>query len=181
MPTTQRNFIAGRMNKSVDERLVPNGEYIDAVNVRLGSTEQSEIGSVENSKGNEKLTSLEYLNVPLSSEAKCIGSLEDGQRETIIWFVHDPAFTGSPTGKLDMVVSFNVVENTLNYHVISVNDGGGINTTLNFNDKFLVTGVDRVDDLLFFTDNTNPPRFINITIAYDIPACYHLTDNLKTS
>jgi len=60
MANTQRNFIAGRMNKSVDERLVPNGEYIDALNVRLGSTEESEIGSVENSKGNEKLTTLEY-------------------------------------------------------------------------------------------------------------------------
>ncbi len=176
MPTTQRNFIAGRMNKSVDERLVPNGEYINAVNVRLGSTEQSEVGSVENSKGNQKLTSIEYLNVPLSSEAKCIGSLQDGQRETIIWFVHDPAFTGSPTGKLDMVVSFNVVENTLNYHLISVNDGGGVNTTLNFNDKFLITGVDRVDDLLFFTDNINPPRFINILRPYDIPIGTPLVD-----
>ena len=41
------------MNKSLDERLVPNGQYIDAMNVRLGSTEDSEIGSVENSKGNE--------------------------------------------------------------------------------------------------------------------------------
>jgi len=52
MANIQRNFIAGRMNKSLDERLVPNGEYINAVNVRLGSTEDSEIGAVENSKGN---------------------------------------------------------------------------------------------------------------------------------
>ena len=56
MANIQRNFIRGRMNKSLDERLVPNGEYIDALNVRLGSTELSEVGSVENSKGNTKLT-----------------------------------------------------------------------------------------------------------------------------
>ena len=37
MAKIQRNFIAGKMNKGVDERLVPNGQYIDAVNVRLGS------------------------------------------------------------------------------------------------------------------------------------------------
>lgn len=48
MASTKRNFILGRMNKSLDERLVPNGEYVDALNVRLGSTEDSEIGSVEN-------------------------------------------------------------------------------------------------------------------------------------
>ena len=43
MPNTHRNFVAGRMNKSLDERLVPNGEYIDALNVRLGSTEDHPI------------------------------------------------------------------------------------------------------------------------------------------
>ena len=30
MPLTETNFIAGKMNKSVDERLIPSGEYIDA-------------------------------------------------------------------------------------------------------------------------------------------------------
>jgi hypothetical protein len=61
MANIQRNFIAGRMNKSVDERLVPNGEYIDALNIRMGSTEGSEIGVLENSKGNTQLTTLEYI------------------------------------------------------------------------------------------------------------------------
>ena len=45
MPIVTTNFIAGRMNKSVDERLLPPGEYIDAMNVRLGSTETTEIGA----------------------------------------------------------------------------------------------------------------------------------------
>ena len=35
-------FILGRMNKSVDERLLPPGEYVDAMNVRPGSTETTE-------------------------------------------------------------------------------------------------------------------------------------------
>ena len=61
------NFIAGKMNKSVDERLVPKGQYIDALNVRLGSTETTEIGAVENSKGNTILTDIGYEGVTLSS------------------------------------------------------------------------------------------------------------------
>jgi len=177
MPTTQRNFIAGRMNKSVDERLVPNGEYIDGLNVRLGSTEQSEIGSVENSKGNEKITALEFNNVPLSNQAKCIGSFEDGQRETIIWFVHDPAFPGSPSNILDLIVSFNVVENVTTYHAVSVNDGSQTKTTLDFNPQFLITGVNRVEDLLFFTDNINPPRFINLVTGKTLPNGVPLVDS----
>ena len=47
MAKIQKNFVGGRMNKSIDERLVPQGEYIDALNVRLGSTEGTEIGAVE--------------------------------------------------------------------------------------------------------------------------------------
>ena len=51
MAKEQKSFVAGRMNKSIDERLLPEGEYVDAQNIRLGSTELSEIGSVENTRG----------------------------------------------------------------------------------------------------------------------------------
>jgi len=176
MANIQRNFIAGRMNKSLDERLIPNGEYEDALNVRLGSTEGSEIGSVENSKGNTKMTSLQYEETGsisgaelLSGQARCLGAYEDGQNNRIYWFVHDPAFTIGPTGKIDLIVSFNPTTENLAYHVISINDGSGGSTTLNFNPTNLITGVSLVDDLLFFTDNINPPRVINVTQNYPNP------------
>jgi hypothetical protein len=164
------------MNKSVDERLIPNGEYIDALNVRMGSTEQSEIGVIENIKGNLPLTSLSYVDgTPLSSDAKCIGAFEDGERETIYWFVHDPNFPVGATGKLDLIVSFNVLTGILTYHIISIDDKDHANTTLNFNPQFLITGVNIVktgnlnDNLLFFTDDYNPPRFINVARGYGNP------------
>lgn len=159
------------MNKSVDERLVPNGEYIDAMNVRMGSTELSEIGVIENTKGNEKITTLEYLTDPLSSFAVCIGAFEDGARETIYWFVHDPANPVSPISKVDMIVSYNVATSALRYHVITERNGpSGTETTLNFNPSYLMNGINMVDDLLFFTDDYNPPRFININKNYLTPS-----------
>ena len=45
----------------------------------------------------------------------------------------------------------------------------GVNTTLNFDPEYLALGVDWVDNLLFFTDNNNPPRFINIERNYANP------------
>ncbi len=161
MPIVTTNFIRGRMNKSVDERLLPPGEYVDAMNLRLGSTETTEIGAVENSKGNTQLTTLEYINIPLSSTAKCIGAYEDSAEETIYWFVHENDYDAKGA-IVDMIVSFNTNTSALRYHVITRN-------TLNFDPKFLITGVEKIEDLLFFTDNLNPPRKINVRQTYPFP------------
>lgn len=170
MANITRNFIAGRMNKVVDQRLVPNGEYIDAMNVRMGSTENSEIGVIENSKGNLALTAISYIDGTfLSADARCIGALEDSAHETIYWFIHDKSFPVGDTGKLDMIVSYNTLSTILTYHVISIDDGDGVNTTLNFNEKYLITGVDLIENILFFTDDYNAPRFINIKRNYPNP------------
>ena len=83
MAKIETNFIRGRMNKSVDERLIPVGEYVDAVNVRLGSTETTEIGAVENSLGNTRLTTLQYAGADLTDKARTIGFFEDGINETV--------------------------------------------------------------------------------------------------
>jgi hypothetical protein len=170
-----RNFIAGRMNKIVDQRLLPDGEYIDAMNIRMGSTENSEVGVIENTKGNINLTTLSYIDgTLLSVNAKCIGAIEDSARETVYWFVHDPtfAFTAAgvnPSKKLDLILSYNVYSNILKYHIISINDGTDLKTTLNFNPSYLITGVDIIEDLLFFTDDYNAPRVINVSKNYSNP------------
>jgi hypothetical protein len=174
MAKISRNFTAGRMNKVLDERVVPQGEYIDALNIRMGSTEKSEVGVIENAKGNTVLTSLQFNGVPLSSEAKTIGSIANGEREIIYWFVHDPNFPVSaeaPLGKIDMIVSFNEASNILTYHIISVYNGNSMmpQTQLNFNPQYLITGVDLIDNLIFFTDDYNQPRFFDVNKSYPIP------------
>lgn len=171
MTQITRNFNKGVMNKIVDERLIPDGQYIDALNVRMGSTEQKSIGAIENTKGNLQFTSLIYIDgTPLSDEARTIGAFEDGANETIYWFVHDSNFPVGATGKLDLIVSYNVLTSILTYNVISIDDGGGINTTLNFNPTYVITGVNKIDDLLFWTDDYNPPRFINVKQNYPNPS-----------
>ena len=156
MAKSSTNFIGGKMNKSVDERLVPPGEYIDALNVRLGSTEATEIGAVENSKGNTALTAVQFLGENISPSARTIGCYEDGVNETLYWFITDPDNSLSiVTGKVDLIVSYNTQTSTLVYHVISTQ-------VLNFDKEFLITGVSKIEDLLFFTDDLNPPRVINV-------------------
>ena len=162
MPLVNTNFIAGRMNKSVDERLLPPGEYVDAINVRLGSTENTEVGAVENSRGNTQLTTLQFGGNNLSGSAKCLGAFEDGTLETMYWFVHDPNNPVASGGVVDMVVSYNTTNNQLRYHVVTYG-------VLNFDPEYLITGVSKIENLLFFTDGKNPPRRINVNEFYAPP------------
>ena len=50
-----RTFTSGKMNKDLDERLVPNGEYRDALNLELASSDSSQVGTFQNIKGNLEL------------------------------------------------------------------------------------------------------------------------------
>jgi len=143
------------MNKSSDERILPPGEYVDALNARLGSTEDSEIGTVENTKGNTKITNITNQGVALSANAVCIGSYADESDETIYWFVTDPSV-------VDLIISFNVKTSVTIYHIIST-------SVLNFNPSNLITGVELIDRFLIFTDNLNPPRKINVDRSYAFP------------
>lgn len=169
MAKDKRHFIAGKMNKDASERLLQNGEYMDAMNMRLTSGSESDDGDGKNTLGNRKLTALSFASTLISSNAVCIGSIADERRETIYWFVHDPSFSVGATGKIDMILSYNNSTNELRYHVVSMDDGGGENTTLNFDPQYLITGLNIIDDFLFFTDHLNNPRVINVKRKYSEP------------
>lgn len=171
MAKVSRNFVSARMNKSVSEKLIKNGEYIDALNIRVTTNSEGGDGLVENALGNEKMTSLKYTDgTILSDHAVTIGKYADSTSETIYWMVHDPEFPIGDTGKLDLILSFNEVTGVLTYHIISIDDGGGVNTTLNFDSNHRINSINKIDNLLFFTDGFNQPRKIDVTKNYSSPS-----------
>ena len=44
MPEIKNTFTQGKMNKDLDERLVPNGQYRHALNVQISASEGSDVG-----------------------------------------------------------------------------------------------------------------------------------------
>ena len=58
MPEIKHNFTKGKMNKDLDERLVPNGEYRHAMNIQVSTSEGSDVGTVQNLMGNFKVGNL---------------------------------------------------------------------------------------------------------------------------
>ena len=71
MPEIKNAFIKGKMNKDLDERLLPNGEYRDAVNIDVDYSEGSDVGALKNILGNTQRDSISL------SSAKCIGVAKD--------------------------------------------------------------------------------------------------------
>ena len=152
----QNTFVQSKMNTDIDERLLPKGQYPDAVNIRVANTEGSDVGAIENVKGNEKLTDLGLTN------AETIGSFADGAAQKVYWFV--------ASDTRDLVVEYDTQTTDSNILLDSTNPDG----VLNFSKDYLITGVVKIingdsdRDLLIWTDDLNPPRVINIKRAKDV-------------
>ena len=91
MPEIKRVFTSGRMNKDLDERLIPNGEYRDALNVQLATSEGSTVGTIQNVLGNVKLsdinTKLTSAGVLADTTRKIIGVAKDEVTSKIYFFL----------------------------------------------------------------------------------------------
>ena len=75
MPKIINTFLKGKLNKDLDARLIPNGEYRDARNVQVSKSEGPHVGSLENVLGNEEVVNLQTLTG--QANVACIGSLAD--------------------------------------------------------------------------------------------------------
>jgi hypothetical protein len=84
MPEIKNNFTGGKMNKDLDERLIPNGQYRDAMNIQVSTSEGSNVGTVQNILGNYEIPGQQ-----LSDEAFCVGSISDEKNDKLYWFVLD--------------------------------------------------------------------------------------------
>lgn len=152
----KNTFLKGRMNKDSDERLLPNGEYRHAENVRVANSESSDVGSIENSLSNKQLTEFN-----LGSNSSTLGVFSDEFSQNIYWFVK------SDSGCY--LLEWNDQYETFTKVLEDTRVGG--DNVLNFNADNLITGVnviidsDRNNRLLFWTDDFNPPRSINIERA----------------
>ena len=62
MPEIKRYFSKAKMNKDLDERIVPNGEYRDAMNIQISTSDADattgvgNVGVVQNIQGNSEVT-----------------------------------------------------------------------------------------------------------------------------
>jgi len=98
MAEIKHTFTSGRMNKDLDERLIPNGEYRDALNIKVSSSAGSDVGAVEGLLGNIQISQLGIDN------ASAIGAIKDTTNNKIYWFI--------TSSSIDSIFEQNILTNT---------------------------------------------------------------------
>ena len=73
MAQARNTFIRSKLNKDLDARLLPQGEYRDAFNIQVSKSEGSTVGSLENVLGNYNVLNIDTLTG--SSGLACIGEV----------------------------------------------------------------------------------------------------------
>lgn len=156
MADLTNTFITGVMNKDLDERLVPSGTYRDALNIEVDTDESSNVGAARNALGNTKVGNIDTIVSPLATtNAVTIGAVKYEATNLIYWLVNSPLF--------DAIFEYNEITG-ITERVLQCNNIGG-STTLNFNTAYIVTGINYINGFLYWTDDFNPPRKINISRA----------------
>ena len=170
MAEDKKNFLQGKMNQDIDDRLLPNGEYREAQNIQITTSEGSDVGTIQNINGNDIVNS----DIDLSGypNAKTIGSLFDEKSKKIFYFVTDYTCEDIDNTGLIGEESGPTPASTDNLCAVYMHDVTIGNTSkllsgsfLNFSTTHKITGINLVENLLFFTDGLNQPRRINIDKA----------------
>ena len=98
MPEIKHDFSAGKMNKDLDERIVQNGEYRDAMNIQVRTTDSEgggvgNAGSVQNIKGNKRIKESAHYEtgyIDARNESKIIASVSNEKNNTAYFFLSSP-------------------------------------------------------------------------------------------
>jgi len=157
MPKVTNTFIKSKLNKDLDARLIPNGEYRDALNIQVSRSESDSVGSLENVLGNKLIKDFGNTNLT------CIGYFANDTTGMIYLFLTshtdqspETQRTYNPSAQ-NFIYSYNVVDDT---SVLLVQG-----SFLNFSKTNPIFGVNQLEEFLFWTDNRNQPRKINVNLA----------------
>ena len=111
MPEVSNSFQAGKMNKDADERLVTPGEYRNALNIQVATSEGSHVGTAQSVLGNRRVTNLGHddrgLNAsyPGSLNLHTVGSIVNEKNDRIYRLVAQPNGTNGDVG-IDRILEY---------------------------------------------------------------------------
>jgi hypothetical protein len=245
------------MNKDLDDRLIPNGEYRDAQNISVGKSEDDDIGALENVLGNSLVAGSQLLtfndqNISVNSAGNSVtidGNVaaepgmtikgvdsstglpfitivtsivyNGGLNQTTLTTAYDTQTTAA-NDKVDVFFPLEVIgqysdkpnnriilfltnkdvnavwpPNITNYYnpitqaknyIVSYTPNGAVpfqivaqGAFFNFSVNYPMTGITMIENLLFFTDNNNQPRQVNVNTGINDATYYTNEDHISVA
>jgi len=158
MGKSTNTFLKSKMNQDLDSRLIPSGEYRSAKNIQVSASESENVGSVENILGNASV--LDIVELTGVEDLFCIGHCVNNETSDVYLFwtnwVDTPNNRYSPDAS-NFIVRYNSQTETSKVLVQG--------SFLNFSRQNPIYGSNVLETLLFWTDNRNQPRVINLKQA----------------
>src|SRR5210317_2016297 len=108
MAESKRTFTRAKINRDIEEKILPPGEYRDALNISVDFSEDGNVGAIENLKGNELIANQNIygLTSATNPNATVVGSYPHPEEKKIYYFV-----TGD---KADGIFEYDIEANEIN-------------------------------------------------------------------
>ena len=142
------------LNKDTDERLIKSYEMVDAVNVQISTDDSGDNGVIKNIRSTEAATNTdEYEFLQSNDDVKVVGSVEDHENGYVYFFVWNSTALNHAILKYDISDnSYTIVaEGNLNFPEYGYVDAAILNDPTHGDSS-----------IIFFTDNNNEPRKVNV-------------------
>jgi len=131
MAELKRNFSEAKMNKDMDERVLPSGQYRDANNIQVATSDGSDVGSLQSLLANANM-----VDGSVDPQyASCVGVLNLPEKDLIYYFVSGGgAFTTTsygnsqnetrnghgPSIKKDYIIEYDTKRETYKYIFVDI-------------------------------------------------------------
>lgn len=174
----KNNFLGSKMNKDIDDRLVPKNQYRHAVNLEINRSENSDAGTVQNILGNSLVTAADFRTITGVNDLDCIGVYANPSTDQLFIFLTNNTDT-SIDGNVYNPIAKNyiyVYNNILDQSTLLVQGA-----FLNFSKNKPVLGINVLENFLLWTDNRNQPRKINITKAASSSTYYVAEEQISVA
>jgi len=156
---TRKKF-TGKLRSDFDFALLQDQDWTNARNVQVEVSRLGEKGLLKPFEGNREIeftwTNDDSSIEGLTGDYDCIGGAEDFENRRYVYFLR------SKDGQEDFVLLYEKDTEAIK---IILRDSQFSDDGLNFQEGFLITGVAFHKSMMFWTDNYNEPRRINVDRA----------------
>ena len=173
----KHTFTKSKMNQDLDARLLSADEYREGVNISVSRAEADDVGALENILGNSLLST---LNSSSSFLTQIIGWYFNQDTNKV--YIFD---TNYQDNSVDQISNFCPVGTENRILVVNLDSQVVLTMVngrfLNFSWNSPINDVVILEDLMFWTDNRNQPRMINVKTGESNPNYYFNEDHVSVA